>query len=106
MAHFKKGQPSPNPKGRPRGAKSSLRLAESGLVTEADLKAILAKVIDKAKDGDLAAAAMILDRTVAKVRPVVDDVAREMGLAEALEAARLRAHRGCAGEDSCTARNA
>lgn len=91
MSRFKKGSPSPNPSGRPPGAKSTARLLQTHLVTDADLQTIVEKVVAMAKGGDLVAAAMVLDRTVPKLRPRVEDVREEANLAEALQAARLRA---------------
>ena len=94
MARFKKGAPSPNPHGRPKGSKSAPNLLRQDLITEQDVKDVIAAVLKMAKAGDLAAAAIVLDRTVPKLKPRVSDVEEETTLAEALQAARLRALRG------------
>lgn len=75
MSRFKKGQ-SGNPSGRPPGTKSAPSLIRDllrdGVVTEHDLRAVVAAVLTKAKDGDLAAAALLLDRTIPKLRAAAD----------------------------------
>lgn len=82
MARFEKGQ-SGNPAGKPKGALS----ARTKLLKEASLPTLEA-VIEKAKAGDLQAAALILDRTVPRLRPgvepvaIVDDAGAEMTLTE------------------------
>lgn len=90
MARFKPGQ-SGNPSGRPAGSRSTTSLLRTEMVTDADVQKIVAKVVAMAKEGDLVAAGMILDRTIPKLRHRVDDVVEEANLAEALQAARLRA---------------
>lgn len=69
MAKFEKGQ-SGNPAGKPKGAVS----ARTKLLREASLPTLKA-VIEKAKEGDLQAASLILDRTVPRLRPGVEPVA-------------------------------
>ncbi|QSX75743.1 hypothetical protein HIV01_004250 [Lysobacter arenosi] len=97
MARFKKGAPSPNPRGRPKGSKSAPNLLRQDLISEDDVKEVIAKVVTMAKGGDLAAAAIVLDRTVPKLKPRVADVEDESNLAEALQAARVRAIQGAGG---------
>lgn len=89
MAKFVKGGPSPNPSGRPKGTKSAPNLLRDGLVGLADLKEVLAVLVQKAKGGDLAAASILLDRTVPKLKPAAD-VAEEADVAEAITAAKIR----------------
>lgn len=68
MAKFKPGQ-SGNPRGRPRGPMASTKLRE---VIGKDLHAIIAALIEKAKDGDTAAAALLFSRTLPPLRPMSD----------------------------------
>ena len=66
---FKSGK-SGNPKGRPKGAKNKETLLQEVLVTNStnlmvkSLEKIVKAVIEKANEGDLAAAKMILDRII------------------------------------------
>lgn len=80
MSRFQKGH-SGNPAGRPPGTKSAPNLIRDllrdGVVTEDDLRAVVAAVLAKAKDGDLAAATLLLDRTIPKLRPAVDAAEEE-----------------------------
>lgn len=75
MSRYKPGQ-SGNPAGRPPGTKSAPSLIRDllrdGVVTEDDLRSVVAAVLTKAKAGDLAAAALLLDRTIPKLRPAAD----------------------------------
>lgn len=57
---FVSGQ-SGNPKGRPPGSRNKATLLLEA-ISDSDLEAILAKVIDKAKAGDLTAAKLLWDR--------------------------------------------
>lgn len=69
MARFKPGQ-SGNPAGKPRGAKhatTKLREAIAG-----DLHAIVAALIEKARDGDVGAASLLFSRTLPPLRPTID----------------------------------
>jgi len=69
---WQKGQ-SGNPKGRPpRGYATSERIRTA---LAEDLPEILAKVVEKAKAGDLAAAKIIMDRVVPAYRPVEEPLA-------------------------------
>src|SRR5262249_46653652 len=58
--HFEKGQ-SGNPTGRPRGARNRMTMLMQELLEE-DAEAIARKLIELAKDGDIAALRMCLDR--------------------------------------------
>lgn len=57
---FKPGQ-SGNPKGRPQGSRNKATLAMEALL-EADANAIAEKCIEKAKEGDMAAIRLCMDR--------------------------------------------
>lgn len=90
MAKFKPGK-SGNPGGRPRGSNTAKVRALAEFVSDDDLQGVLASVVGAAKSGDVQAAALILDRTIPKLRPRVADVADEAALAEEVAAARVRA---------------
>lgn len=67
MSRFKPGQ-SGNPAGKPRGCKhgtTKLREAIAG-----DLHAIVAALIEKAKEGDTGAASLLFSRTLPPLRPM------------------------------------
>lgn len=66
MARFKPGQ-SGNPKGKPRGTKHASTTLREAIAN--DLHAIVAALIEKAKDGDTGAAALLLSRTLPPLRP-------------------------------------
>ena len=57
---FEKGQ-SGNPKGRPKGARNRTTLSVEALL-DGDAEAITRKAIEKAKDGDMTAIRLCLDR--------------------------------------------
>ena len=57
---------SGNPGGRPRGAKTTAKLLPLEFITEQDVQAIVASVVAAAKEGDLTAAALVLDRVLPK----------------------------------------
>lgn len=88
MARFKKGT-SGNLAGRPKGSKSAPNLLRDGLVNLDELKKVIAVIVGKAKEGDLQAAALLLDRCVPKLRQA-SDVTDEAELAEATAAAKVR----------------
>ena len=92
MAKFRRGEPSPNPNGRPKGSKSAANLLRTEMITEDDVRQVIAVVLQKAVAGDLAAASLILERTVPKLRPRAD-VEEEAALQEA----RVRASRAVGG---------
>ena len=66
MAKFKKGE-SGNPKGRKQGSRNKATQAALELL-EGDLEAVTQKCIDKAKDGDLMAVKLILDKIIPNAR--------------------------------------
>lgn len=69
MARFEVGR-SGNPKGKPPGTKhASTRLREA---ISTELHAIVAALVDKAKDGDTSAAALLFSRTLPPLRPQSD----------------------------------
>jgi hypothetical protein len=70
MAKFKKGK-SGNPRGKPKGAKNKNTLAAEALL-DGDAQAITRKAIEKAKDGDIAAIRLCLERILpaVKSRPI------------------------------------
>ena len=85
---FPKGT-SGNLKGRPKGTKSAPNLLRDGLVSSDDISKVVKVIVDKALEGDLQAAALLLDRTVPKLRQSAD-VTDEAELAEATAAAKVR----------------
>jgi hypothetical protein len=89
MSRFKPGQ-SGNPNGRPKNAKSSVTALRKDLITDQDLQDIVDVVIGKAKEGDLTAAGMILDRRLPRLRVTADFGLEKDSLAEQLKAARER----------------
>ena len=62
MAGFKKGE-SGNPKGRTAGSRNKATLAALALL-EGDLEAVTKVCVDRAKDGDLMAIKLILDKVI------------------------------------------
>lgn len=85
---FKPGV-SGNPKGKPKGARSlSSRFAEAILAEDAE--AVIRKVIEKAKEGDMGAAKMVFDRIapIRKGAPVhikIASVSDAAGVAQATQ---------------------
>ncbi|MCW2286225.1 phage tail sheath gpL-like [Rhodoblastus acidophilus] len=86
-APFKKGQ-SGNPKGKPKGARHKVTILAEKLM-EDEAEAVIRAVVDKAKEGDMTAARIVVDRIapVRKGRPIqlklpkvetADDVAAAM----------------------------
>ncbi len=62
MAGFKKGETG-NPKGRSKGSRNKATLAALALL-EGDLEAITQVCVDKAKEGDMMAVKLILDKVI------------------------------------------
>ena len=68
--NLKKGGPSLNPAGRPKGTKNKLTLMQNELIDQfagemnKEFKAILRTVIREAKGGDMTAARLLLDRAI------------------------------------------
>ena len=97
---FKPGM-SGNPKGKPKGARSlSTRFAEAILAKDAE--AVVRKVIEKAKDGDMGAAKMVLDR-IAPIRkgvPVQFDLPSVTDAKSLVDASRRLLGAVCAGRVS------
>lgn len=92
MARFKAGQ-SGNPRGKPPGTKHASTRLRDAISTE--LHAIVAALVDKAKDGDTSAAALLFSRTLPPLRPESDRPAVDLQgstmdeRAEAITAAAL-----------------
>jgi len=63
---WKKGQ-SGNPAGRPRG---TAKVAKLRSLIEADMPEVIAKVVELAKEGDMSAAKLLVDRVIPTIRPV------------------------------------
>lgn len=71
MSRFQRGR-SGNPSGRPRGAKTTVKLLASEFISDDDVRQVMATVIAAAKGGDMTAAGMVLDRVLPKLRPSTD----------------------------------
>lgn len=100
MSRFKPGQ-SGNPNGKPRGTKhvsTKLRDAIAG-----DLHAIVAALIEKAKNGDTGAASLLFSRTLPPLRPQSDPVDAELPGNTPDERAESVIHAALAGKISPTA---
>ncbi len=65
MARFQKGL-SGNPRGRPRGTSKTEKLRHA---IEAHVPEIIAAMVEKAREGDTAAAKLLIDRVVPTLRP-------------------------------------
>jgi hypothetical protein len=63
---FRKGE-SGNPRGRPRGIQTQAKLRDS---IAKDLPAIIQGLVSAAREGDTAAAKLLLDRVLPALRPV------------------------------------
>ncbi len=74
MARFEKGQ-SGNPGGRPKGSRNKTTLAVEALL-DGEAETITRKAIEKAKDGDMTAIRLCMDRMVPPVKdkPVTFDL--------------------------------
>lgn len=70
---FQRGQPSPNPAGRPRGIPDRRTALRDVLGKE--LPAIVRKLVAAAKSGDVQAASLILSRCLPPLRPSRDLIA-------------------------------
>ena len=86
---WKPGQ-SGNPKGRPRGSRNRVTLVALAAMEEG-AEAIARKVVDMAKQGDMSAARLVLERLVppAKERPIflaLPDTGTANGIADAQNA--------------------
>ena len=69
MAKFKPGQ-SGNPRGKLPGTKHASTKLRDAIAN--DMQAIIAALVDKAKDGDTSAAALLFSRTLPPLRPQSD----------------------------------
>ena len=68
---FKKGLPSPNPSGRPKGNATSQKLREA---LAEQLPGILEKLTELALSGDVSAIKLIMDKVVPSLRPVSEAI--------------------------------
>ena len=95
---FEKGQ-SGNPNGRPKGARNKTTLAIEALL-DGEAEAIARQAIDKAKDGDMTAIRLCLDRMVppAKDRPAPFTLPGMEKAADAVTAASAIVEAVAAGE--------
>lgn len=86
---FQKGQ-SGNPKGKPKGAKHKASLMAE-MLFENELASVCNQVIDQAKEGNMQAAKIILDRLLPpkKDRPIHFQIPFIKTAADAVEARRL-----------------
>jgi hypothetical protein len=106
MAKFKKGK-SGNPKGKPKGARNKSTIAAEALL-DGDAEAITRKAIEKAKDGDIAAIRLCLERILPavksrpisielpKVETISDVVAAQSAVIAAMANGELRPDDGAA----------
>lgn len=95
---FKAGK-SGNPRGRPKGAKSMVKLLASEYITEEDVRVVVRAVVSAARDGDMQAASIVLDRVLPRLRPICADPGAEVELAAAMAEARARVLSGKAGAE-------
>lgn len=68
MAKFLPGK-SGNPAGRPKGSRNRHSLLRESLVTAAEAREVVAKLVESAKAGDTGAAGILMDRLWPKLRP-------------------------------------
>lgn len=86
---FKKGK-SGNPKGKPKGARHKASMMAE-MLFENEIAAVCHQVIDQAREGNIQAAKIILDRLLPprKDRPINFKLPFIKNIADALEASRL-----------------
>lgn len=60
---------SGNPAGRPKGARNKLSLMRDALVTPAEAREVVAKLVESAKGGDTQAASILMDRLWPRLKP-------------------------------------
>lgn len=89
---FKKGK-SGNPRGKPKGARHKASMMAE-MLFENEIAAICHQVIDQAKEGNMQAARIILDRLLPpkKDRPINFKLPMISNAADALEAGKLICH--------------
>lgn len=95
---FKKGQ-SGNPKGKPKGARHRASLMAE-MLFESEIEEVCQCVIGQAKEGNMQAARIILDRLLPpkKDRPINLKLPMISNATDALEASKLICHAVCNGE--------
>lgn len=71
MPKYRRGQ-SGNPAGRPVGSKNQVTRLREAIAT--DLPEIIASLVNEAKTGNVAAAGLLLDRCLPRLRPVTEEV--------------------------------
>ena len=64
---FVKGQ-SGNPAGRPKGSRNRMSVLRESLVTAAEAREVVAKLVESAKAGDTQAASILMDRLWPKLK--------------------------------------
>ena len=80
-----KGGPSLNPQGRPKGTKNKLTLLQNELIDQfagemnKEFKAIIRKIVQEAKGGDMTAARLLLERAIPARKAVEHYGAQEAG---------------------------
>lgn len=89
---FKKGK-SGNPRGKPKGARHKASMMAE-MLFENEIAAVCHQVIEQAKEGNMQAAKIILDRLLPprKDRPINFKLPFIQDIADALEASRLICH--------------
>lgn len=66
---------SGNPAGRPKGSRNRLSVMREALITPAEARAVVEKLVESARNGDTQAASVLMDRIWPKLRPAAPAIA-------------------------------